>query len=62
MSPHEVRRVCVAACVSPPTVRAYLAGRNGKASVRERIEDALRELGYDPAAIREEEASRDRVA
>lgn len=60
MSPHDVRRVCVVANVSPPTVRAYLAGRDGKPSVRERIEAALRELGYDLDTLRD--ATRERVA
>ena len=51
LSPHEVRRVCVAASCSPPTVRAYLAWRPGLPLVRDRLEAALRALGYDPDAL-----------
>ena len=43
-TPHVVRRVAVEAQVAPSTVSAALAGEPGKASIRQRIFEALARL------------------
>jgi hypothetical protein len=41
---HEARRIAVAACVDPRTIRQYLAGTS-KSTTAARIEQALQQLG-----------------
>jgi hypothetical protein len=47
MTNHDILRVCVAANVSPPTVRKWLAGKPGTEQVRDRIRAAVAQLGLD---------------
>lgn len=44
LSAHEARRIAVAACVDPRTIRQYLDGR-AKSTTSARIELALQQLG-----------------
>lgn len=52
LTAHDERRIAVAACVDPRTVRQYLRG-NAKSTTSVRIEAALRELGLE-ALIRDQ--------
>lgn len=59
LTAHDRRRIAVAACVDPRTVRQYLSGR-AKSTTAARIEQALRELGREDlirAPIPQEEAA-----
>lgn len=46
LTPHEERRVAVAAGCDPRTVRAYLKGRAQRSTVVSRVHDALVALGF----------------
>jgi DNA-binding LacI/PurR family transcriptional regulator len=51
LSPHDVRRVAVAAGCDPRTVLRRLAGARQPCTTRARVDAALRELGLtSPAA------------
>lgn len=47
LSSHELRRISVAACVDPRTVRTYLLGGRTTMASRLCIERALKELGLE---------------
>lgn len=44
LTPHDERRVAVAAGCDPRTVRAYLEGRPMRSTTAARIRDALKDL------------------
>lgn len=46
LTPHEIRRLAVAACVDPRTLRKYAEGRTYSTTTA-RIERALAELGLN---------------
>jgi hypothetical protein len=46
MSAHETRRIAVAACVDPRTVRRVLAGKPVTSTTQARVNQALKRLGY----------------
>jgi DNA-binding LacI/PurR family transcriptional regulator len=46
---HQVLEVAVRAQADPRTVRRVVAGQEVRASVKERIERAIRELGFGAA-------------
>jgi len=54
LSPHEKRRIAVAAVVDPRTVDRVFSGENVTSNTRERVKRALLELGLDEllAALR----------
>ena len=47
LTPARLRQIAVAADVVPPTVARVIAGQPTKASLRERVVKALRQLGLD---------------
>ena len=47
LTPHEERRIAVAAGCDPRTVRAYLAGKPQRSTVAARVNEALRAMGLD---------------
>jgi len=49
LSPHDLRRVGVAAGCDPRTVRAYLRGDPTRSTTAARIGEALRALGFEVA-------------
>jgi hypothetical protein len=52
LTPHEERRVAVAAGCDPRTVRAYLAGKSQRSTVAARVNEALRAMGLDGQATK----------
>jgi hypothetical protein len=46
LSPHQLRRLAVAACVTEPTAKRYYEGLPGRSTTRARIDEAVRELGF----------------
>jgi hypothetical protein len=49
LTPHDERRVAVAAACDPRSVRARLAGRPQRSTTAARIDEALEALGLWPA-------------
>jgi len=45
LTPQQLRRAAVLAGCDPRTVRHYITGRSVYSTTRERVEQALRELG-----------------
>lgn len=51
MSPHEARRIAVAACVCERTVRRYFRGLAVRSTCRARIDEALKNLGLEAPSL-----------
>lgn len=47
LTPHDVRRIAVAALMTPRTVKRWIDGSPVRELTRVRIERAVRELGID---------------
>ncbi len=50
LTPHDERRVAVAAGCDPRTVRAYLEGRPMRSTTAARIRETLKDLGLEERA------------